>query len=95
MEYLSDNKEVTEQKLRVKNNRKNELLCSLFRNRNRHNQTCIVYLHGLGSNRLEVLTLLKAAGDLPYDSCAFDFSGSGKSEGYYTSYGINESEDIS
>jgi len=38
--------------------------------------------------------LLKAAGDMPYDSCSFDFSGSGKSEGYYTSYGLNESEDI-
>lgn len=94
IEYLSENKEVTETRLRVVNGRKNELLCSLFRKKGTRNHTCIVYLHGLGSNRLEVLTLLKAAGELPYDSCSFDFSGSGKSEGYFTSYGINESEDI-
>jgi alpha/beta superfamily hydrolase len=39
--------------------------------------------------------MLKVAGELPYDVCSFDFSGSGKSDGYYTTYGVNESEDIS
>lgn len=29
-----------------------------------------------------------------YDVCAFDFSGSGRSEGEWTSYGLREQEDV-
>ncbi len=49
---------------------------------------CIIYAHGLGSNKLEVLPILKHLRSYPYDVCSFDFSGSGKSEGNYTSYGL-------
>jgi pimeloyl-ACP methyl ester carboxylesterase len=95
IDYLESNKDAYEVKLDIKNSKKNDLFCSLFRVRDKQQNTCIVYLHGLGSNRLEVLSLLNTAGDIPYDTCSFDFSGSGKSEGYYTSYGLSESEDIS
>lgn len=52
-------------------------------NHHRHeNQTdtCIIYAHGLGSNKLEALNLVQ---NIPvsfnFDICSFDFSGSGKS----------------
>ena len=48
----------------------------------------------MGSNKLEVLPLLKFYKNKPYDICAFDFSGSGKSEGRFTSYGLREQHDI-
>jgi hypothetical protein len=42
----------------------------------------------LGSNRLEVTNLLKDENNFQFDICSFDFSGSGKSEGKYTTYGL-------
>ena len=58
-------------------------------------KTCIVYAHGLGSNKLEVIPILKHFKNLSYDICSFDFSGSGKSQGKYTSYGLREQDDVS
>lgn len=51
-------------------------------------------MHGYGSNRLECTNILKI---LPenYALCAFDFSGSGKSEGDLITYGMKEKEDVS
>lgn len=50
--------------------------------------TCIIYAHGLGSNKLEGLHLANnISHTCNFDICAFDFSGSGKSEGDYTTYG--------
>ena len=46
-----------------------------------HNNTCILYAHGLGSNKLEALPLAKYFLRQRYDVCSFDFSGSGRSEG--------------
>lgn len=57
------------------------------------NSKCIVYLHGLGSSRLEALSLVQHL-PLNYCLCMFDMSGSGKSEGDFTTYGLKESEDI-
>ena len=52
-----------------------------------------MYLHGLGSCRLEALTLVPS---LPkhYSLCMFDMSGGGKSEGTVRTYGKKESEDV-
>jgi pimeloyl-ACP methyl ester carboxylesterase len=54
---------------------------------------CVVFMHGLGSTRLEGLNLLK---EMPkgYSLCVFDFSGSGKSEGKSVTYGMKERHDI-
>ena len=41
--------------------------------------TCIIYAHGLGSNKLEVLPIAHHFKDFPYNICSFDFSGSGRS----------------
>lgn len=53
----------------------------------------MVFMHGLGSTRLEGLNLLK---EMPkgYSLCVFDFSGSGKSEGKCVTYGMKERHDI-
>jgi alpha-beta hydrolase superfamily lysophospholipase len=54
---------------------------------------CLVYLHSHGGNMVEGLSLLKFAGELGLNFCCFDFAGSGKSEGKYTTLGLRESED--
>jgi pimeloyl-ACP methyl ester carboxylesterase len=64
----------------------------VLRTHNAH--TCIVYGHGLGSNKLEALSLAKFFPKYGFDICAFDFSGSGRSEGHYTSYGLLEQGDV-
>lgn len=40
---------------------------------------CILYAHGLGSNKLEALPIAKYFLKQGYDVISFDFSGSGKS----------------
>lgn len=55
--------------------------------------TCLIYLHSHGGNRLEGLSLLRFAGGLGVNFCCFDFAGSGQSEGTYTTLGLRESED--
>lgn len=55
--------------------------------------TCLLYLHSHGGNRLEGLTLLRHAASLHMNLCCFDFAGSGQSEGKYTTLGLRESED--
>ena len=77
---------------KVPNNRQENLETLLLR---RHNaRACIVYGHGLGSNKLEALSLAKSFLKYGFDICAFDFSGSGRSEGGYTSYGLLEQCDV-
>lgn len=56
---------------------------------------CIVYAHGLGSNKLEALSITKYFIKHGFDMCSFDFSSSGRSQGEYTSYGMREQDDIS
>ena len=55
----------------------------------KYTEKCIVYLHGLGSSRLEALSI---AQNLPkhYSLCMFDMSGSGKSQGEFVTYGLKE-----
>lgn len=59
-----------------------------------NSRACIVYAHGLGSNKLEALSLAKYFPKHGFDICAFDFSGSGRSEGNFTSYGLLEQDDV-
>lgn len=49
-------------------------------------------MHGYGSNRTECMNIFKALDEQVL--CSFDFSGSGKSEGTYVTYGIKEKHDI-
>jgi alpha/beta superfamily hydrolase len=43
---------------------------------------------------LESLTIAKYFLKHGYDLCSFDFSGSGRSEGELTTYGLNEKDDL-
>lgn len=55
---------------------------------------CIIYLHSHGGNRMEGLSLLNYCPSMDASLCLFDFSGSGYSEGRYTSLGPKESHDV-
>jgi cephalosporin-C deacetylase-like acetyl esterase len=50
--------------------------------------TCVVFLHGYGSNRLECSNLLPFIQSQQLALCSLDFSGSGKSQGDTVTYGI-------
>ena len=54
---------------------------------------CLLYLHTHGANRLEGLGLANEAAGLGMNFCCFDFAGSGKSEGKFTTLGVRESDD--
>lgn len=55
---------------------------------------CVVFLHGNSSSRLEALSQLPACLGTGLTLFAFDFAGSGKSEGNYVSLGWWEKEDL-
>ncbi|CAM9775172.1 unnamed protein product, partial [Sphacelaria rigidula] len=55
---------------------------------------CIVYMHGNSSARLEAIPQLTLALSLGASLVAFDFSGSGLSEGDYVSLGYYEKDDV-
>lgn len=44
-------------------------------------------MHGNGGNKLEVLHLVKLAENQTFNFVSFDFSGCGKSEGEFITYG--------
>jgi hypothetical protein len=78
----------------VYNKYNEKLKVSLFFAQKTKHETCVVYMHGFGSNRTEAIFLLKY---LPTNIslCCFDFSGEGKSEGRIVTYGHKEKDDIS
>lgn len=81
--------------LTVENSRGFTLHASHFRPSCPHpHHPTVVYLHGNGSCRVEATTLLPLT--IPYGVAvfAFDFSGSGRSEGEYSSLGLLERLDI-
>ncbi|KAJ8611943.1 hypothetical protein CTAYLR_004376 [Chrysophaeum taylorii] len=55
---------------------------------------CVVFLHGNSSSRLEALNQLPVCLGMGMTLFAFDFAGSGKSEGKYVSLGWWEKEDL-
>ncbi|CBZ53765.1 Alpha/beta hydrolase, related [Neospora caninum Liverpool] len=84
--------------LELVNRRNQRLQCSHYEPtdpfRPQEKLPCVVYLHGNCSSRVEALGTLPIL--LPQDITvfAFDFSGSGKSEGNYVSLGWWEREDL-
>lgn len=59
-----------------------------------YSDTCLIYCHGLGSNKLEILPVIDGIGQSGFHFCAFDFAGSGRSEGKYTTFGVREQYDV-
>lgn len=47
----------------------------------------VLYLHGNGGTKLEILNLIKFSNEFNINLCSFDFSGCGNSEGEYLTYG--------
>jgi pimeloyl-ACP methyl ester carboxylesterase len=91
----SNGKIVTRYDFLIKNRRKQNLVCSHWRFESTSSENCVIYCHGNSSCRLS------AIGDCLFPSLnsgasvlAFDFSGSGASDGEYISLGVNESNDI-
>lgn len=81
--------------IELRNARGQKLHCSHFKAVAAPNHApTVVYLHGNGSCRVEATMLLHYV--LPYGLSlfAFDFSGSGRSDGEYISLGVNEKHDV-
>ena len=81
------------------NSRNMKLQCSWWRPRLNPGQTpaltpCVIYLHGNSSCRAEALETLPAVLGSRMSLFAFDFAGSGMSEGEYVSLGFFEREDL-
>mmetsp|Transcript_11879 Transcript_11879/g.10753 ORF Transcript_11879/g.10753 Transcript_11879/m.10753 type:complete len:545 (+) Transcript_11879:35-1669(+) len=55
---------------------------------------CVIYMHGNSSSRLEALSQLSLVLHFGATLFAFDFAGSGKSEGEYVSLGAFEKDDL-
>lgn len=70
-----------------------KLKCSFFQS-TAGSETCVVYCHGNCGNRLDAMEVLELVLSLGMSVCAFDFSGSGQSEGEYVSFAYYEREDI-
>jgi pimeloyl-ACP methyl ester carboxylesterase len=72
------------------------LMCSMWEPAERQADRipCIIYMHGNSSGRVEALAQLSLALSLGCTLFAFDFAGSGQSEGEYVSLGLFEKEDL-
>lgn len=57
-------------------------------------QTCMVYLHSHGGNRLEGMSLLRYCGELKINFCFFDLTAHGLSGGTYSTLGAKEQYDL-
>lgn len=64
------------------------------RTRKRHRDPVVIYLHGNSSGRVEVIPQLGHLLSLGVAVVAFDFTGSGRSEGDFVSLGFFEREDL-
>ena len=82
----------------IHNKRNMKLKCSFWEpfdeEREYEQLPCVIYLHGNSSSRLEALGIIKNLLPLNITVFAFDFSGSGKSDGDYISLGWHESDDV-
>ncbi|CAM9225376.1 unnamed protein product, partial [Ectocarpus fasciculatus] len=78
------------------NMREQLVACSLWEPEDRQGEKlpCIIYMHGNSSARVEALPQLTLALALGCTFLAFDFAGSGLSEGEYVSLGYFERDDL-
>ena len=78
------------------NDRKQCLKCSWFQpiSPRPHLGPCVIYCHGNCGNRLDASEILEAMIGAGMSVFAFDFAGSGLSDGQYVSLGVFEQRDI-
>ena len=88
----------------VKNPRGLKVLCSIWgpkhlrgagdEDENEEAMPCVVYMHGNSSARVEAVAEIRSVLSIGARLLAFDFSGSGLSEGEYVSLGYFEKDDL-
>ena len=78
------------------NSRNHRLCCSHWEpvERKKRPCPCVIYMHGNSSSRIECLPLLSTVLSLGATLFAFDFSGSGQSDGEFVSLGTFEKDDL-
>ena len=80
------------------NPREQRFCCSLWEpedsDRSSAMLPCVIYMHGNSSSRLEGLSALSLVLGMGATMLAFDFSGSGHSDGEYVSLGAYEKDDL-
>ncbi|MDA7979053.1 MAG: alpha/beta hydrolase [Pirellulales bacterium] len=54
----------------------------------------VVYLHGYGENRSQVISILQPLHDARFNVVAFDFRGHGQSQGHTVTFGHRETNDV-
>jgi hypothetical protein len=89
---------ITRRDFQLTNPRNLQICCSLWEpvgvNRPNKELPCVIYMHGNSSSRLEALSALSLVLSLGATLLAFDFAGSGHSEGEYVSLGEFEKDDL-
>ncbi|KYN99324.1 alpha/beta hydrolase, putative [Plasmodium reichenowi] len=79
----------------IKNRRGEKLKCSFFTPFNYNENTpCVIYTHSASSCQLEVLDILHILLLCECSIFSYDCSGCGLSDGYYSTKGWNESQDL-
>jgi hypothetical protein len=90
---IKDRHELDWKHLKAINGFQEKIYAVLVDWREKKSEYCLIYMHGMGSNTLEGSNLI----DYLFPNmalCCFDFSGSGKSQGFCSTYGIKEYQDI-
>lgn len=97
-QFLFCGKTITRKDFTLVNPREQRFCCSMWEpiERDRANPLlpCVVYMHGNSSSRLEALSALSLVLSLGATVLAFDFAGSGKSDGDYVTLGAFEKDDL-
>ena len=91
-------KKIERTDIQLPNTRGLKFECSMWSPIQEHRQNavipCVIYMHGNSSSRLEALSALSLVLSLGASLFAFDFSGSGLSEGEYVTLGAFERDDL-
>ena len=95
-EFTSEGRKYKRNDFQLKNKRNLTLQCSMWEpvNYPAPQLPCVIYLHGNASSRIEAVSEVKNIIRMGVTFVAFDFSGSGHSEGKYISLGWYERQDV-
>jgi fermentation-respiration switch protein FrsA (DUF1100 family) len=96
IEFTFCGRQIKRKDFELHNMRGQLLACSMWEPTERGDDQipCVIYMHGNSSARVEALPQLSLALSLGCNFVAFDFAGSGLSEGEYVSLGFFERDDL-
>lgn len=94
--FILQGKVYTRSDFKIRNTRGMNLECSWYQPKfsDKQKLPCIIYCHGNCGSRLDAIDIAKALLPIGASVFAFDFSGSGLSEGEYVTLGYYESWDL-